>query len=476
MRHLPHRRLPAGRRQAEQPHPVPERWRSRPRPTATPATRAASRPGPTAGFHAQLRRQHRLRHLPQRRLPDAVGKPNNATHASGDRQLRELPQEHRELGRRQGRPQQLHRRHQLRELPQRHHGHRQAGQPHPDGTATASLPQRQPALWTPTKWNHTQVTVTAQCATCHTGGYPPADGRPTNHIPYQTVAVDGRGQLRRLPQGQLHDLGQRPLPQQLLGQHRLRQLPHAAPTSAPWASPTTPPTPAVTGNCESCHKSTATWAGAKVDHSTFTAATNCATCHNGTPHGQAGNHIPTTPTASLPQRQPGAVDADQVEPHPGVGDGAVRELPHRRLPARRRPADQPHPVPDGRVTAAANCDSCHKGSFTTWANGRLHANYSISTGCFSCHTGAYLNAVGKPNNADPRHRHRQLRELPQEHRELGDGDLRALGRPTRWAPAPATPATTAAPPRASRPRTSRSRPARPSATPATSRRPASPPR
>jgi hypothetical protein len=51
------------------------------------------------------------------------------------------------------------------------------------------------------------------------------------------------------------------------------------------------------------------------------------------------------------------------------------------------------------VTAAANCDGCHKGSTTTWGNGRLHANYSLSTNCASCHTGAYLQAVGKPNNA-----------------------------------------------------------------------------
>ena len=28
----------------------------------------------------------------------------------------------------------------------------------------------------------------SQCATCHTGGYPPADGRNPTHIPYQTLA------------------------------------------------------------------------------------------------------------------------------------------------------------------------------------------------------------------------------------------------------------------------------------------------
>ncbi|MFX8672379.1 cytochrome c3 family protein, partial [Acinetobacter baumannii] len=42
--------------------------------------------------------------------------------------------------------------------------------------------------WTPTKWNHTQVTVAAQCATCHSGAFPPADGRPANHIPYASLS------------------------------------------------------------------------------------------------------------------------------------------------------------------------------------------------------------------------------------------------------------------------------------------------
>ena len=39
------------------------------------------------------------------------------------------------------------------------------------------------------------------------------------------------------------------------------------------------PTP--DNKCDTCHKSTTTWNGAKPDHSTFTPATNCASCHNG---------------------------------------------------------------------------------------------------------------------------------------------------------------------------------------------------
>ena len=67
-------------------------------------------------------------------------------------------------------------------------------------------------------------------------------------------------------------------------------------------------------------------------------------------------------------------------------------------PADGRPANH-IPYQTVAVTSAANCDGCHKGSFATWTNGRLHANYSITTSCVSCHTGAYLMAVGKPNTA-----------------------------------------------------------------------------
>ena len=75
------------------------------------------------------------------------------------------------------------------------------------------------------------------------------------------------------------------------------------------------------------------------------------------------------------------------------------ELPHRRLPAGGRQAGNHVPYATVAVTAAANCDGCHRGSTTTWNNGKVHAYYSIATSCASCHTGAYPPAVGKPGNA-----------------------------------------------------------------------------
>jgi hypothetical protein len=258
-----------------------------------------------------------------------------------------------------------------------------------------------PAQWTPTKWNHTQVVVTAQCASCHTGGYPPADGRPANHIPYQTVAItaaancDGchRGSFTTWANGGLH--ANFSISSGCASCHSGAYLNAVGkPNNATHAS--------VTGNCESCHKSTASWSGARVDHSTFTTATNCVGCHNGsTATAKPGNHIPIGAASCLSCHN---VSPAQWTPtkwnHTQVVVAAQCASCHTGSypPADGRPANH-IPYLAVPVTASANCDGCHKAGYTSWSNGRLHANYTLSTNCSTCHTGAYLTAVGKPNNA-----------------------------------------------------------------------------
>ncbi|MDD2918182.1 cytochrome c3 family protein, partial [Rhodoferax sp.] len=76
--------------------------------------------------------------------------------------------------------------------------------------------------WKPTKWNHTQSVVANQCSTCHSGANPPADGPPSNHIPYKALT---------------------------------------------------------SGNCDSCHRTGySTWTPAKF-HANVSVLTGCATCH-----------------------------------------------------------------------------------------------------------------------------------------------------------------------------------------------------
>jgi hypothetical protein len=95
--------------------------------------------------------------------------------------------------------------------------------------------------------------------------------------------------------------------------------------------------------CDTCHKSTTTWLGAVFSHVGIVPGT-CATCHNGTTAlGKTSNHIPTTSWPS--------------------------------------------------------CDSCHK-STISFANTVLHRSVTVSVGsCATCHNGSM--ATGKPANHVP---------------------------------------------------------------------------
>ncbi len=187
---------------------------------------------------------------------------------------------------------------------------------------------------------HANVGVVNQCGTCHTGSYLAAVGKPAT------------------------------------------------------------PSHAGVSTCEGCHTSTSTWGGAKPDHATFNAATNCASCHNGAPTiGKSASHMPVGATncsachntrtfrPSTWNHTQTVVTAQCATCHSGA-----------YLPADGKPANH---IPFAAVAGlgAANCDACHKGSLATWANGRLHANASIAAQCATCHSGAYLGAVGKPANA-----------------------------------------------------------------------------
>ncbi len=251
------------------------------------------------------------------------------------------------------------------------------------------------AGWKPTKFNHTQVTVTGQCSTCHSGAFPPADGRPTNHIPYQTlsgVAITNcdschKGGYAAWAPARFHSSVS--VSNQCASCHT-GNFPPAV------GKPNTPIHAGVT-NCESCHKTTG-WAGAKVDHSTFTMATNCSSCHNGTTAtGKRGNHIPTavncfschSTTGWIPTKfnHSQVVTANQCSTcHSGA-------FP----PADGRPISHiPYQLLSG--VAVTNCDTCHKGGFAAWTPARFHGSVSVSNQCHTCHMGTYSPGQRRPNN------------------------------------------------------------------------------
>jgi hypothetical protein len=250
--------------------------------------------------------------------------------------------------------------------------------------------------WKPSRFNHTQVPVTAQCASCHTGSFPPADGKPAGHAPYQLVASTAGANCDAC-----HKAGYASwLPARL--HSSVTMLAQCATCHAA----TKPSTPVHAGQtvCETCHKSTSSWAAARVDHANFTAATNCSSCHNGSgATGKPATHIPVGATNCF-----GCHNVTGWKPsrfnHTQVPVTAQCASCHNGAfaPADGRPAGH---IPYALVTAsaAANCDSCHKGGYTTWANGRFHANVTVTGQCKTCHSGSYVSqgAVAKPTNHIP---------------------------------------------------------------------------
>jgi hypothetical protein len=253
--------------------------------------------------------------------------------------------------------------------------------------------------WTPAKWNHTQMPVAAQCATCHTGGYPPADGRRANHVPYQAVATTAAANCDTC-----HKSGFAAWTPARVHTNASISTSCATCHTGAYApavgKPSNTTHATVTGNCESCHKSTSTWSGAKVDHGSFNAATTCASCHNGNPTpGKPASHMPVGATNcfnchSVTGWTPTKWNHTQL-----VVTAACATCHSGGYPPADGRGNNHIPYATVAVAAAANCDACHKGSTSTWANGRFHANFSVSIGCASCHTGSYLGARAKPANA-----------------------------------------------------------------------------
>ena len=192
------------------------------------------------------------------------------------------------------------------------------------------------ATWKPTKFNHTQVPVTAQCATCHTGGYPPADGRSATHTPYQLVATlasancdtcHKAGYTAWTP-ARVHQnvtvtaqcaschASIKPTTQVHVGQtvcencHRSTTTWSGAKTDHTTFTAATNCTtchngstatgknathiPVGTTNCYACHNTT-TWKPTKFNHTQVPVTGQCATCHSGAyppADGKSASHLP----------------------------------------------------------------------------------------------------------------------------------------------------------------------------------------
>jgi hypothetical protein len=281
-----------------------------------------------------------------------------------------------------------------------HNGSTATGKPaaHIPVAATNCISCHSTTTWRPTSWNHTQTVVTNQCSTCHSGAYPPADGRPANHVPYQTLAgvpitncdTCHRSGYAAWAPARVHSSVS--ISTQCASCHTGSFPPAVGrPNTAIHVGATV---------CETCHRSTATWASARVDHSTFTAATNCTTCHNGsTATGKPAAHIPVAATNcischSTTTWRPTSWNHTQTVVTNQCSTCHSGAYP----PADGRPtAHIPYQLISG--AAITNCDSCHRAGYAAWTPARFHSNVSVSTQCATCHTGSYPPAVGRPNTA-----------------------------------------------------------------------------
>jgi hypothetical protein len=240
------------------------------------------------------------------------------------------------------------------------------------------------------------VPVTAQCASCHTGTYPPADGKPPTHTPYQLVAPGASANCDAC-----HKSGYTAwTPAKVHG-----NLAIAAQCATCHASDK-PNTPTHAGQtvCENCHKSTSNWSTAKVDHSGFNAGTNCINCHNGSnATGKNPTHVPVAATNCI-----ACHGTTSWKPH---------RFTHTQVPVTAQCASchtGTYPPADGKPAAhvpyqlianggSANCDSCHKSGYSSWTGGKVHAYIAISGQCKTCHNGSYVSqgATAKPANHVP---------------------------------------------------------------------------
>jgi len=257
--------------------------------------------------------------------------------------------------------------------------------------------------WMPTLWNHSQMPVANRCSVCHTGAYSHVDGKPNNHIPYQSVAAAASANCDTCHKGGYASWYPGWFHANVTVSSQCATCHLSNPnTYNVTGKPANAVHSTVTGNCESCHVSTSVWLGVKPNHSSFTAATNCVTCHDGTSApGQNVGHLPSGAvnceschSATALAWKPSKWSHTQM---PVTGQCATCHS-GAYLPADGKPANH---IPYAALAGATNCDSCHKGGYAAWYPGRLHSNITVTGSCETCHlSNPNTYAVtGKPSTA-----------------------------------------------------------------------------
>ena len=267
--------------------------------------------------------------------------------------------------------------------------------------------------WTTVRFDHAGVTP-GSCATCHNGAR--ATAQPGSHIP-TSLACDTCHSTRAWD----------PAPMNHVGIVNGCSNCHAIGQSFAGVTPMSPPAthiPFGTAGCESCHSAAAfaSFAGTQMNHAPV-AGVSCTTCHE-SGRSFAGVNIVTRPTTAQDPNHPVSGDCGSCHTSTASFRSGVSTQPTSHIPT-SQPCTTCHatsatyaggtmnhvgissgcaachasglsftgivPVspPPTHIPTSQPCELCHSpGKFTSFAGGTMtHAG--IGSGCASCH------AVGK---------------------------------------------------------------------------------
>ncbi|HTQ74333.1 MAG TPA: hypothetical protein VMI74_08590 [Burkholderiales bacterium] len=149
--------------------------------------------------------------------------------------------------------------------------------------------------------------------------------------------------------------------------------------------------------CNNCHRSAATWQGARYNHATVAPGT-CTTCHTGFfAPGKPANHLVTTASCDSCHRTAAWVPAGFN--HNGVAAGSCETCHTPGGPGLAMPSNH-IPYKTALLNGASlGCDACHT-STTTFTAERMNHNSSLGNGsgqCSTCHlrNSPYLGSMQK---------------------------------------------------------------------------------
>jgi len=253
---------------------------------------------------------------------------------------------------------------------------------HVPTTAQCDTCHTSTVTWRSAQYLHDPSSL-GRCSTCH--NYNTARGKGANHIPTSAQCDTCHTSQVTFTARTMNHNG---LAGQCTTCHSGAYLSQNAQTK--------PPTHiATTAQCDTCHKTTTSWATVSVDHAAFTpsAVGRCSTCHTpgSTPPAlsKPANHIPTalqcdTCHTNYVAFKPAAMN------HVGTA-GQCSTCHNGSYTFANAQTRNPTHIPTSR-----SCDACHL-NFVAFTPATM-SHTGLDGQCSTCHSGAYLseNAQMKP--------------------------------------------------------------------------------